>query len=124
MGLHGIDLHRRESFKRENNISEAEMQRREVEAALEAEHYDSSPSPGSCYDTTSESVQPGLIVVEPMSRLLLENTVSQAFASSFSSRPSTWPEASATTNAWQEASGTRCRRSNTLVKIRYPSATK
>ena len=85
------------------------MQRREVEAALEAEHYDSSPSPGSCYDTTSESVQPGLNVVEPMSQLSLVNGVSQAFATPLSFRPSTWPEASATTNAWQEASGTRCR---------------
>ena len=27
-------------------------------AAAEAEHYDSSPSPGSCYDTASESVEP------------------------------------------------------------------
>ena len=27
-------------------------------AQLEAEHYDSSPSPGSCYDTASESVEP------------------------------------------------------------------
>jgi len=29
-------------------------------AAAEAEHYDSSPSPGSCYDTASESVEPSL----------------------------------------------------------------
>ena len=28
-------------------------------AAAEAEHYDSSPSPGSCYDTASESVETG-----------------------------------------------------------------
>ena len=27
-------------------------------AQLEAEHYDSSPIPGSCYDTASESVEP------------------------------------------------------------------
>ena len=27
----------------------------------EAEHYDSSPSPGSCYDTASESVEPNLL---------------------------------------------------------------
>ena len=81
MGSHGIDHLRREIYKRETNISEEEMQRREAEAALEAEHYDSSPSPVSCYDV----------------------------ASFLSSRPSTWPEASATTDAWQEASGTRCR---------------
>ena len=29
--------------------------------AAEAEHYDSSPSPGSCYDTASESVEPSLM---------------------------------------------------------------
>jgi len=81
MGSHGIDHLRREIFKRETNISEEEMQRREAEAELEAERYDSSPSPVSCYDV----------------------------ASFLSSRPSTWAEASATTNAWQEASGTRCR---------------
>ena len=27
-------------------------------AQLEAEHYDSSPIPGSCYDTANESVEP------------------------------------------------------------------
>ena len=30
--------------------------------AAEAEHYDSSPSPGSCYDTASESVEPNMMV--------------------------------------------------------------
>ena len=29
--------------------------------AAEAEHYDSSPSPGSCYDTASESVEPNMM---------------------------------------------------------------
>jgi hypothetical protein len=29
--------------------------------SIEAEHYDSSPSPGSCYDTASESVEPTLL---------------------------------------------------------------
>merc|ERR1719483_2037239 len=29
--------------------------------SAEAEHYDSSPSPGSCYDTASESVEPTML---------------------------------------------------------------
>jgi len=29
--------------------------------SAEAEHYDSSPSPGSCYDTASESVEPSML---------------------------------------------------------------
>ena len=36
--------------------------------AAEAEHYDSSPSPGSCYDTASESVEPNLATLQPHDR--------------------------------------------------------
>ena len=31
------------------------------QVASEQEHYDSSPSPGSCYDTASESVEPNML---------------------------------------------------------------
>ena len=92
------DQHRRESLLSEGRVSP------------EAEHYDSSPSPGSCYDTASESVEPGMNVVEnAMSQLSLENAVSQALATSLYSWPSTWPESTSITNTWQEAAGTRSR---------------
>lgn len=92
------DHHRRESLLSEGRVSP------------EAEHYDSSPSPGSCYDTASESVEPGMNVVEnAMSQLSLETAVSQALATSLYSWPSTWPESTSITHTWQEAAGSRSR---------------
>jgi len=97
LNIGAADQHRRESLLSEGRVSP------------EAEHYDSSPSPGSCYDTASESVEPGVNIVEPMSQLSLENAVSQTLATSLYSWPSTWPESTSLTNTWQDSGTTRSR---------------
>ena len=45
------------------NMSGANMAANYQRVAAEAEHYDSSPSPGSCYDTASESVEPNTMAM-------------------------------------------------------------
>ena len=65
-------------------------------AAAEAEHYDSSPSPGSCYDTASESVEPSL-VTGPLPHSLGQAqpaAVQQQPRRPSHSWPSTWPDTS------------------------------
>jgi len=86
--------------------------------SAEAEHYDSSPSPGSCYDTASESVEPtllqmygdqvmyngpvtavrteGFLVMPPMNVAPPLDTiiVSQESRRPSHSWPATWPDSS------------------------------
>ena len=57
----------------------------------EAEHYDSSPSPGSCYDTASESVDPGLVGPGSEPQVVPEVEVGAGGPSHYS-WPSSWPE--------------------------------
>ena len=65
-------------------------------AAVEAEHYDSSPSPGSCYDTASESVEPSHgtgALPQPLGQPQ-PVTVQQQPRRPSHSWPSTWPDTS------------------------------
>merc|ERR1712142_237132 len=107
--------------------------------SAEAEHYDSSPSPGSCYDTASESVEPtmlqmygdqviyngpvqvirteGFPMMPPLNHVSNQNqnqiSVSQESRRPSHSWPATWPDASKPSSTWTDSSGQNVHRSQT-----------
>jgi len=107
--------------------------------SVEAEHYDSSPSPGSCYDTASESVEPtmlqmygdqviyngpvqairteGFPMMPPLNHVSNQNqnqiSVSQESRRPSHSWPATWPDASKPSSTWTDSSGQNIHRSQT-----------
>jgi len=107
--------------------------------SVEAEHYDSSPSPGSCYDTASESVEPSMLqmygdqviyngpvqairtegfpMMPPLNHVSNQNqnqiSVSQESRRPSHSWPATWPDASKPSSTWTDSSGQNVHRSQT-----------
>lgn len=95
--------------------------------SAEAEHYDSSPSPGSCYDTASESVEPTMLqmygeqvmyngpvqavrseifpALTTMSAAPAQDqiTVTQEPRRPSHSWPATWPDASRPVTSWADS---------------------